>query len=466
MKYLYTALSEQYSQDSGGSWTTCKTDYDGKSPKTRHQAIIYTAIKEHGRSTTSGQIEKACQEVNLYQNEPALAEIEVANLVNLVLKNANCGSLNLKDGQLCYVETSPARPFLFGRDVIPLETLSVIGGLGGSGKSMAMVEMIVAAAIGAEYAKRPAIGETCCLYLAFEDSQIELNARFSAVMANYSQAQRDLFTKNVRAISLVGKRFQLVAMKGKNAEPTGLSDLLIEKLLELKNLTGLDNALLVIDHARLVASIEWNDAAQVTVLTQELHRIAYEAQAAVVLIAHSPKNTAAADHQASQADIAGSSALVDNARYVGLVRGMNPNEAKDLGIKSEARSNYLKLECIKSNYSKIGLIGWFLKTECKNHHVATHTYVEPCKTILTKEGDSADESKIIKYIRANPDLTLTDLRKRAGKGGVLGLSDLKIRDIVNALLEKGLLIHQPPSPAYTKKVSPNFNGVLGVSNHV
>lgn len=154
MNYLYTALSEQYSRDTDGSWTSCMTDHDGKHPKTRHQAVIYTAIREHERSAPSGQIEKICQEVNLYQNEPALAEIEVTRLVNLVLKNANSGSLNLEDGRLCYIDSSAPREFLFGRDVIPMNTLSVIGGLGGSGKSMAMVHMIGAAAIGETYANR------------------------------------------------------------------------------------------------------------------------------------------------------------------------------------------------------------------------------------------------------------------------------------------------------------------------
>lgn len=307
---------------------------------------------------------------------------------------------------------------------------------------------------------------TCTLYLAFEDSQEELNARFSAVMMGYSQTQKDQVHKNVRAISLVGKQFQLIVMKGRSPLPTGLSNLLIEKILELKKLSGLSKAMLVIDHARLIAPIDWNDAAQVTAITQELHKIAHEASAAVVLIAHSPKNTASPDHEISQADIAGSSALVDNARYVGLVRGMSPKEAKDLGIKPEARSNYLKLECVKSNYSKTGLIGWFAKTSCPNHHVATHTYVEPYKTTPTKEGDSADESKVIKYIRANPNLTLTDLRKRAGKSGALGMSDLKIRGIVNELLEKGLLAHVPPTANYTKKTTPQFKGVLSVPSHV
>lgn len=420
------------------------------------------------------KINAICKRLNEDLNNPALESTVVHQIINSVVSrsirqkiiNDLDLDIDLDKGNINYSLTSPARPFIFGRDVIPMNTLSVIGGLGGSGKSMAMVEMIGAAAIGDVYAKRSATGATCCLYLAFEDGQTELNARFSAVMTNYTSNQRELITKNVRAISMVGQRFQLIAIKNKNVEPTGLGDLLIEKLLELKGLAGLSNALLVIDHARLVASIEWNDAAQVTVLTQELHRIAYEAQAAVVLIAHSPKNTAAADHQVSQADIAGSSALVDNARYVGLVRGMSPSEAKELGIKPEARTNYLKLECIKSNYSKTGLIGWFLKTECKNHHVAMHTYVEPCKTSPIREGDSANESKIIKYVRANPDLTLTDLRKRAGKNGVLGMSDLKIRDVVNTLLEKGLLAHIPPTANYTKKTTPQFKGVLGVPSHV
>ena len=466
MKHLYAALSDQHSEDADDYYTICKRNYEDKPPKTRHQAIIYTAIWEHECATPAKKIEEACQTINWYENEPPLPEKEVTRLVNLVLKTANIGALNLEDGQLCYIEKSPARPFLFGRDVIPLGTVSVIGGLGGSGKSMAVVEMMTASATQNTYANRPTTNQTCSLYLAFEDSQDELNARFSAVMANYSINDRDLVMKNAKAISLVGQSMPLVTMKGRNAVPTGFSELLIEKVLELKELTKTEQALLIIDHARLAATIDWNDAAQVTVLTQELHKIAHEANAAVVLIAHSPKNTASPDHEISQADIAGSSALVDNARYVGLVRGMNPKEAKDLGIKPEARNSYLKLECVKSNYSKTGLIGWFVKTSCPNHHVATHTYVEPCKTITAKEGDSADESKVIKYIRANPDLTLTDLRKRAGKGGALGMSDLKIRDIVNTLLEKGLLAHIPPTANYTKKTTPQFKGVLGVPSHV
>lgn len=154
MKRLYDALIDQHSQDAEDSFTTCKTKYDDKLPITRYQSVIYSAILELERSTPSKKIEEICQEINWYHNQPYLTAEEVALLVNQVLKAANNGVLNLEDGQLHYIESSPARSFLFGNDVIPLGTLSVIGGLGGSGKSMAMVEMIGAAAIGGTYANR------------------------------------------------------------------------------------------------------------------------------------------------------------------------------------------------------------------------------------------------------------------------------------------------------------------------
>lgn len=108
------------------------------------------------------QVEVICQRLNEDLNSPPLHS-EVVNTIikNLISKPARqkvIGDLgfdiSLDEGIISYSVSTPARPFLFGNDVIPLGTLSVIGGLGGSGKSMAMVEMIGAAAIGGTYANR------------------------------------------------------------------------------------------------------------------------------------------------------------------------------------------------------------------------------------------------------------------------------------------------------------------------
>ena len=125
-----------------------------------------------------------------------------------------------------------------------------------------------------------------------------------------------------------------------------------------------------------------------------------------------------------------------------------------------------KIECVKSNYSETGHIGWFKRDRALNHPVGTLTHVNLTKSIAPKIGDTADESKIIKYIKDNPDLTLTDLRSRAGKKTSLGISDLTVQKLVNKLLSDGLLVYVEPSPSYTKKKTNGFKGVLGVANGV
>jgi len=423
--------------------------------------------------TADNKLEEMLSRVNLNLNDPPLPNDEINKIIFKELRDRGRSKfidsapikLDLTSGELHYVSSSPRRQFLFGYDVIPMNTLSVLAGLGGGGKTQAVIQMMAAAATGESYAERPS-SLTCSMLLGFEDSREEINARFSATMEYYSADQRALAEKNIRAISLVGADFQLVTLKGRIPETTGYADLLIQKMIELKALTGLSRAMLVIDHARLIALIDMNDAAQTTILTRELHRIASEAEVAVVLIAHSPKSTGAADHEISQADVAGSSALVDNARYVAIIKGMTAAEAKKLGISEDDRNNYVNFESVKSNYSPKGKVGWFKKVPSPNHHVATHQFVQLHKPIITRIGDTSEEAKVIKYVRANPDLSYTDLRARAGKKTELGLSDNQLMEATNGLLEKGLLIFTAPSEDYGKKITPNFKGVLAVANGV
>ncbi|MBT8541218.1 AAA family ATPase [Polynucleobacter paneuropaeus] len=422
---------------------------------------------------TNNKLEEVLIKINQNLNEPPLSDDQVRKIIFKELRDQGHAKfidaapikLDLADGQLSYVSNSPRRQFLFGYDIIPMNTLSVLAGLGGGGKTQAVIQMMVASATGESYAER-SCSPTCSMLLGFEDSREEINARFSATMEYCSADQRALVEKNVRAISLIGADFQLVTLKGRIPETTGYADLLIQKMIELKSLTGLARAMLVIDHARLVAMIDMNDAAQTTILTRELHRIASEAEAAVVLIAHSPKSTGAADHEISQADVAGSSALVDNARYVAIIKGMTAAEAKKLGINEDERNNYVNFESVKSNYSPKGKVGWFKKSPCPNHHVATHQFVKLNKPIISRIGDTSEEAKVIKYVRANPDLSYTDLRARAGKKTDLGLSDNQLMVATNGLLEKGLLKYVMPSIDYSKKITPNFKGVLVVANEI
>lgn len=126
------------------------------------QRILENAERMLEQDCSVSDIEEVCLGVNQNLNDPPLESYIVREIIeNLASRAARrriiCDlgfDIDLNEGEILYSANTPARQFLFGNDVIPLGTLSVIGGLGGSGKSMAMVEMIGAAAIGEAYANR------------------------------------------------------------------------------------------------------------------------------------------------------------------------------------------------------------------------------------------------------------------------------------------------------------------------
>lgn len=124
--------------------------------------ITNHAKKLIANGNSAEQVEEISMRLNEDLNNPPLKSDVVSRIVRSLISKASrqqaIGDLgldiSLNEGVISYSASTPGRPFLFGNDVIPLGTLSVIGGLGGSGKSMAMIEMIGAAAIGGAYANR------------------------------------------------------------------------------------------------------------------------------------------------------------------------------------------------------------------------------------------------------------------------------------------------------------------------
>lgn len=129
---------------------------------TSEELIVGYATQLIFEGNGQAQVEDICQRLNEDLNNPPLQPEAVNAIIKKLLPRtarqkviSNLGvDFSLNSGSINYTENSPARTFLFGNDVIPMDTVSVIGGLGGSGKSMAMVEMIGAAAIGGTYANR------------------------------------------------------------------------------------------------------------------------------------------------------------------------------------------------------------------------------------------------------------------------------------------------------------------------
>ena len=102
------------------------------------------------------QLEEILLRINQNLNEPPLSNDEVKKIIFKELRERGRSKfidsapikLDLNSGVLTYISSSPRRQFLFGYDVIPMNTVSVLAGLGGGGKTQAVIQMMVAAATG------------------------------------------------------------------------------------------------------------------------------------------------------------------------------------------------------------------------------------------------------------------------------------------------------------------------------
>ncbi|BEI43322.1 MULTISPECIES: AAA family ATPase [unclassified Polynucleobacter] len=410
-------------------------------------------------------IEKVLDIARRYENQTAFPHETFHKDASKVKESGF--ALNLDTGLIKLVASSPKRPFIAGDDIIPLGTYSALAGWGGVGKTNAVISLATQASIGGVFAGRDC-KETCVLMLACEDSEAEINARFCAAIENLPKERHEDALKNIRVFSLVGQDIQMVRMSGRNAVPTGKSETLINAIHTLKQQTGIDRCLVIIDHARMIASVDWNDSAQATVFTREMQHIASETGAGLVVLTHTNKNSMKADHAASQGDISGSTAIVDNARWVALVHGMNDADAKSLGIGMEMRQNYVSMEIVKSNYCAIGRIGWFIKRTINHHSTSTIEHIELVKPILTKPGDNALEKRLIDFITSHSGLTINKIKGFSGTKGVLRASEKAVVSAIQELIDKGMVKLETPSDEQLKTLGlpKNTSGILLVPEGV
>lgn len=375
--------------------------------------------------------------------------------------------LNLNSGLIKLVASSPKRPFIAGIDVIPLGTYSALAGWGGVGKTNAIISLATQASVGGSFAGRPC-EETCVLMLACEDSEAEIHARFCAAIESLPKERQEQALRNIRVFSLVGQDIHMVKMAGNNAEPTGKSAVLINAVNQLKQQSGIDRCLVIIDHARMIASVDWNDSAQATVFTREMQHIASETSAGLVVLTHTNKAAMKPDHASGQGDVSGSTAIVDNARWVALVHAMGDADAKSLGITAEAKQNYVSLDIVKTNYCAMGRIGWFLKRTVEHHSVSVLDHVELAKPTLSKPGDNALEKRLIEYLKSHSGLTINKIKGFAGTKGVFKASEKAVTCAIQELIEKDMVKLEIPSDEQRKELGlpKNTAGVLIVSEGV
>jgi hypothetical protein len=356
----------------------------------------------------------------------------------------------------------PKRSYAFSEQVT-LGTMCVLGGSGGVSKTMLTLQIAIAAACGKNLGHIQVDEGSSLLFLGEED-EAERDRRIGAICSHMG-ADHQLVEKRVKCFGAAGIDIRLTKKIDANAQATNLGDKVIQMAKEHATQSGSPLRIIAFDHARLVLGGDPNDAEDVTQLTRVLTHIARETGAAVFLLAHSPKSVISKQgNEINSADIAGSSAFVDNSRASFMMWTMRDDEAKNHHVSSTERSEYVRLENVKANYARTGSGYWLKRVYMSDWDVAV---LEPVylqsKSLFQTKGTSDLHDKILRELRKkHGGVSERRLRDMAGKDGVLGASDSKVRQAIDAMLEEGVIERRTPSSEEKKlnKLSGQVREVL------
>lgn len=194
-----------------------------------------------------------------------------------------------------------------------------------------------------EYPERTAI------YLCAEDGRDVMWRRLAAIREALPQEAVDAIVKRLHLVPLAGK--------GVNLNDDAWTDAIIAEVRKI-------GATMIVGEtvSRMHIGDE-NDNGHMARFVSSLEKIAVETSAAVLVSTHQGKGAVLA----GQGDLAqatrGASALTDNARWVGNLRRMTPDEAKAVGIDNDLRKRLIRWGLSKSNHGLMPPDVWYFQTD-------------------------------------------------------------------------------------------------------
>jgi hypothetical protein len=441
-------------------------------PGSRNTTLLKYAGQLRSKGLSETEIVSLAQAANLQRFSQPLDNSEVLDICGRYANCTNQSSFdtpsqsgtfsNLSGAISIPTQFPPKRSYVFANTVTP-GTLCTVGGSGGTSKTMLLMQIAVAMASGSKFGDFQVANGSSLLILGEEDAS-ERDRRFGGICQHMS-ADIKLVVRRVKCFAASGIDIRLTLKVDGNPQETLLAGQIIELAKQHAIESEAPVRMIVVDHARLALGGDPNAADDVTQLTRVLNNIATQTGAAVVLIAHSPKSVLAkTGDEINAADVAGSSAFVDNSRATFMAYGMRSDEAKLHHISEEDRKSYVRFANVKANYAISGGGNWFRRVVLPDWEVAVlepATLVSPSR--FQKKAVTALRDKILAELRVKAGgVTMRYLRDIAGIKGRLQASEEMIRKEVVAMLNDGLIESRKPTSVEKKqfRLAPTVREVL------
>jgi len=282
----------------------------------------------------------------------ALAEMEKDYIISPASDNATsptCKDTDVITGEYIpfdwLVEEPPAHEFCVN-PYAPIGVVTIINGHGGVGKSLMALKMAVHIALGLPFLTASTNGGKVA-YMSLEDSATEFRQRVYKVAHTlpYKLAPRlPALTKKLMFINRCGIPTLLASHPQGRVVETEIPAALIDLL------KAHDVKCLITDTFIRTHSLNENDNAQMGALLVLFEKVAKEAECAVILIHHQPKDKGNKDYASR-----GASAITDNARSVLCLERVSKKDAEKFSeehVKTAARAGRLvRVEHTKQNYT-------------------------------------------------------------------------------------------------------------------
>lgn len=336
-----------------------------------------------------------------------------------------------------------------GTGLFPLGSVSVLASPGGMMKTSLAISILLHLAAGQSWAGL-LIKQASGLLLALEDDRDETTRRLIAtVRAQIDAAKRDGIEARVGMAVLGGIDARLTINTYGTSERTAMTSQIISEANVLAESSGYPVRLIVVDHSRLAIGGDANDSSHVTELTRALAHIAKETGAAVVLLCHSPKSTVNPKHSGdySAADVLGSGAFVDNARFACVITTLTDEERKTFVIAPEIAKRHVALRVIKSNYSETGRVFYLRKTPVEGWGVVVPDVVPMSRPVREYVPPTTNADTVHTFLLKHPGrFTKTGFKTQAGTDGPMKIGVTAATAALDSLIESGRVVLHPPTP--------------------
>jgi hypothetical protein len=248
----------------------------------------------------------------------------------------------------------PIRPWL-AKGYMMRGAVTVVSGPGSAGKSSLMIGWCLAIVLGIKWHKLMPTGPLRVITYNTEDDAAEQRRRMSATLRQFDRSPRDLGTNLIRiGPNATGTLLRRDPMSGRLVFTAAM------KALETQ-ITEQKPDVLILDPLVELHDAEENDNTALRAVMAKFRSLAVEHNMSVVLLHHARKGSGQAAGDPDS--LRGASSIVGAARIVLTVLTMDGEQAAKLGIPSEEKGRYFRVDGAKSNYAPLHEAEWFERVE-------------------------------------------------------------------------------------------------------